>query len=149
MFKNILFVCVGNICRSPLAEYWARAELQKSGLTDIYVFSAGLQAMQSAKIAEKSQSILNQFGIDAGQHVAEQIKESHMLRADIVFTMETWQKTELLTTFPNSRGKIFTLGKWNDEEIIDPYRQEQIVFDSVFELIKKNWNAWQRKLWSN
>src|SRR3989338_6925319 len=101
--------------------------------------------MQSAKIAEKSQSILNQFGIDASQHIAEQIKESHMLRADIIFTMETWQEKELSVLFPNARGKIFRLGKWNDEEIMDPYRQEQIVFNTVFELIKKNWGVWQRK----
>ena len=70
-----------------------------------------------------------------------------MTRAEIIFTMETWQKEELAFAFPNSRGKIFTLGRWRDEEIIDPYRKEQAVFETVFESIKENWIMWQYKLW--
>lgn len=148
MFKNILFVCVGNICRSPVGEYWARAELQKKGLNDIHVFSAGLGAMQSFPIAPEMQMILNRFHIDASKHAAKQIDSKDVSRAEIIFTMETWQKEELSFAFPNGRGKIFTLGKWRDEEIIDPYRKEQSVFESVFESIKDNWGLWQNKLWN-
>ena len=61
--------------------------------------------------------------------------------------METWQKKELLIAFPSSHGKIFCLGKWRDEEIIDPYRQGAEIFEQVFESIKNNWDAWQKKLW--
>jgi len=147
MFKNILFVCVGNICRSPAAEYWAKAQLKNAGLTDIQVFSAGLRAVQTAGIEQNMQVILNQYHIDASQHSAKQIDANDVSRAEIIFTMETWQKEELSFAFPNGRGKIFTLGKWRDEEIGDPYRQEQVVFENIFELIKENWGIWQNKLW--
>lgn len=147
MFKNILFICVGNICRSPLAEYWARSELQKLGLADIHVSSAGLQAMRLAPIAPESQAILDRFQIDASKHFARQVEECHVMHADIIFTMETWQKKELSIAFPNGHGKIFCLGKWQDEEIIDPYHQGAEKFETVFELIKNNWDVWQSKLW--
>ncbi|MCX7121801.1 MAG: low molecular weight phosphotyrosine protein phosphatase [Gammaproteobacteria bacterium] len=147
MFKNILFVCVGNICRSPAAEYWARAQLQKSGFKDIQIASAGLHAVQSAPIAKEMQTILDRFKIDAGQHRGKQIDANDIARAEIIFTMETWQQQELLLAFPSGRGKIFSLGKWSDEEIADPYRKDQAMFEHVFELIQKNWNSWQNKLW--
>ena len=41
----------------------------------------------------------------------------------------------------------FFFGKWRDEEIIDPYRQGTEIFEQVFELIKNNWDVWQKKLW--
>ena len=148
MFKSILFVCVGNICRSPAAEYWARHELHKSKLDDISVMSAGIHAMQSFPIAPEMQEILNKFDIDARDHFGKQIDSNHIKNAEIIFTMETWQKEELSFAFPNSRGKIFTLGKWRNEEIIDPYRKTQTVFESVFDSIQKNWGMWQSKLWN-
>ena len=147
MFKNILFVCVGNICRSPAAEYWAKAQFKKSGHTDIHISSAGLHAVQLAPIAPEMQIILDQFKIDASQHRAKQIEAIDIVGAEIIFTMETWQQQELLLAFPNGRGKIFSLGKWSDEEIVDPYRKDQATFEHVFELIKKNWDIWQNKLW--
>lgn len=147
MFKNIMFVCVGNICRSPAAEYWAKDQLIKAGMNDCTVFSAGLQAVQSAPIASEMQLILNRFHIDASPHHAKQIDKHDVNRAEIIFTMESWQRDELSFAFPNSRGKIFTLGKWGNEEIIDPYRKDQSVFETVFESIKENWGKWQSKLW--
>lgn len=148
MFKKILFVCVGNICRSPLAEYWARDQLKKTGLDAIQVSSAGIHAMCESPIAQESREILNRFGIDSSQHVARQITQKMIDAAEIIFTMESWQQHELTIAFSNSRGKIFTLGKWQDEEITDPYRQACTVFETVFELIQKNWGIWQSKLWN-
>lgn len=141
-------MCVGNICRSPLAEYWARDQLKKKGLDVIQVSSAGIYAMRESPIAKESQEILNQFNIDSSKHIARQIDRKIIDEASIIFTMESWQKNELTIAFPNSRGKIFTLGKWQDEEITDPYRQAFTEFEKVFELIQENWGIWQSKLWN-
>lgn len=148
MFKNILFVCVGNICRSPAAEYWARDQLIKKGFAEIQVASAGIHAMQSNPIAPEMRTILNQLEIDASRHSAKQIDKNDIARAEIIFTMETWQREELAFAFPNGRGKIFNLGKLTGEEIVDPYRKEQAVFEAVFDSIKRNWELWQNKLWN-
>jgi len=147
MFKNILFVCVGNICRSPAAEYWARAQLQKSGIDHLNIFSAGLDAMVGYSIAPEMKTLLDQYQIDASAHQAQQLTAEHVNQSEIIFVMETWQKKELLIAFPGGRGKIFCLGQLHDEEVIDPYYKGKIVFESVFKIIQKNWSAWQEKLW--
>lgn len=149
MFKKIVFVCVGNICRSPAAEYWARDQLHKAGFQDIQVSSAGLGAMRSSPIAPEMKTILDRYQIDSSAHIARQIEKNIVNDADIIFTMETWQKEELSVAFSSCRGKIFCLGKWTNEEVIDPYRKENAVFNSVFESIKKNWEIWQNKLWGH
>lgn len=148
MFKNILFVCVGNICRSPAAEFWARAKLLNAGYSDTTIFSRGLHAMTSHAIAPEMQAILSRFEIDASAHVSCQVKIEDVSRADIIFTMETWQQQELSLVFPSGRGKIFCLGKWRNEEILDPYRQAQSAFEETFQLIQENWKIWQDKLWN-
>src|SRR3990167_1300388 len=145
MFKNILFVCVGNICRSPVGEYWTRTQLQKFGLNDIQVSSAGLSAMSTWPIAPEMKLILDRYQIDSTTHSAKQIDSHDVARAEIIFTMESWQQKELSLVFPSGRGKIFCFGKWRDEEIIDPYKKDQVVFESVFESIKNNWEIWQNK----
>ena len=148
MFKNVLFVCVGNICRSPVGEYWARSELQKKGFSGIQVHSAGLSAMQSWPIAPEMKLILDRYHIDSSAHVARQIELNDVSRAEIIFTMESWQQKELSLVFPSGRGKIFCLGKWKDEEIIDPYQKGSAAFENAFESIRTNWEIWQTKLWN-
>lgn len=148
MFKTILFICVGNICRSPVAEYWVRSELRKKNYKDIHVSSAGLSAMVAHPIAPEMQTILDRFEIDASAHRARQADEKIISQSEIIFTMESWQKEKLSFVFPSCRGKIFCLGKWRDEEITDPYHQAQNVFETVFESIKTNWDIWQKKLWN-
>ena len=148
MFKNILFVCVGNICRSPMAEYWARDQLQKAGYQDINVSSAGMSnVMQGSPIAPETKAILDRFNIDSSAHIARHINKNLVQGADIVFVMESWQKKELSDVFAGTRGKIFCLGQPSDQEIVDPYRKAQDAFETVFELVKENWKLWQNKLW--
>ena len=147
MFKKILFVCVGNICRSPTAEYWARNELKKRGISDVSVTSAGLQAMKLLPIAHEAKLVLDRYGVDASTHCAKQIIIRDVMDAEIILTMENWQTEKLLLTFPSCRGKIFCFGKWSDEEISDPYRKTQEYFERMFELIKICWNDWQSRLW--
>lgn len=147
MFKNILFVCVGNICRSPAAEYWARAQLEKTGVNHLNIFSAGLDAMVGNSIAPEMKTLLDQHHVDASAHQAQQLTEKHVHQSDIIFVMETWQKKELLVAFPSGRGKIFCLGQPHNEEVVDPYHKGEVVFENVFNTIQKNWSAWQKKLW--
>ena len=148
MFKNILFVCVGNICRSPTAEYWAKNELQKAGVTDVCVASAGLHAMKLSPIAPEAKLILDRYDVDTSEHRAKQIENKEVTSAEMILTMENWQVEKLLLAFPQCRGKIFCLGKWSNEEISDPYRKDQRFFEEMFEAIRKHWSVWQRKLWN-
>lgn len=147
MFKNILFVCVGNICRSPTAEYWARHELQKMGMWECNISSAGIGALEHSSIAPEAKIILDRYKIDTSAHRAKQIRNKDVAGAEIILTMEDWQTEKLSLAFPHGRGKIFCLGKWAGVEIGDPYRKDQNFFEKTFDAIKDNWTEWQIRLW--
>ena len=148
MFDRLLFICVGNICRSPMAEYWSKYQLQ-SFVPSVIVKSAGLGALKNFPVAPEVKLILDRYHIDTSMHRSQKINAVLVGEADIIFVMETWQARELSLAFPSVRGKIFLFGKWLKEEIQDPYRKEQLIFEQTFELIKLNWNEWQKRLWKN
>lgn len=148
MFNRVLFVCVGNICRSPLAEYWAREQLTKAGHS-VMCSSAGLSALVDRPMEPHSLAILAEQGIDGAAHRARKIDAKIVNDADLIFTMEDWQTDDLLLAFPGARGKVFRLGHWVASDIADPYKQARDAFDAIFEQIEDYWSAWQAKLWEN
>ena len=71
MFNNILFVCIGNICRSPSAEYLLKHKTaHRPGLT---IHSAGLGALVDQGIDATAGELLTANGIDASEHVARKL----------------------------------------------------------------------------
>ncbi|MBN9256709.1 MULTISPECIES: low molecular weight protein-tyrosine-phosphatase [unclassified Mesorhizobium] len=140
MFKNILVVCVGNICRSPTAEYLFRRHLSHPG---ILVGSAGLSAMRDHPIDETAALVMEERGMDGSPHRARQVSPELLRESDLILVMEQKQ-IEVLTRFaPETRGKIFLLGKWlESQNIPDPYRQQRPAFEHVYDLIDRSVRSW-------
>ena len=67
-FKNILVVCVGNICRSPMAEY-----LLKKKHPQLTIHSAGISGMSGYAADEKAQNCMQRIGIDMSSHSARKL----------------------------------------------------------------------------
>ena len=65
---NILFVCTGNTCRSPMAEAVARAELERRGWRHVQVASAGTSTEPGLGAAQHAVSVAERRGIDLGHH---------------------------------------------------------------------------------
>src|SRR5690606_13926645 len=86
VFRKILFVCVGNICRSPTAELLMRRRLQ--GRSNVEVSSAGLQALVGRPVDPQAATLLRENGIDPDSHVARQSTPSVLVAADLVLVME-------------------------------------------------------------
>lgn len=63
--KNILFICTGNTCRSPMAEELFKITAKKRGLTGWQADSAGVAAVSGSPISENSEKVLSEYGIDA------------------------------------------------------------------------------------
>ncbi len=140
MFKRILFVCVGNICRSPTAEYLLRARLASE---DFEVTSAGLDAVVGRPMEATAAQLLLRHGIDGSAHFGRQLTGELMRRADLVLTMEKSHVATIGRKAPEVSGKVFLLGKWqSDIEIPDPYRQPPPVFDHVYRLIEQGISGW-------
>jgi protein-tyrosine phosphatase len=128
MIRHILVVCVGNICRSPMAEALLRNAL---GAQEITVESAGLGALVGEGASEHAVELMRERGIDISSHQAQQLTPELVSKADLVLVMETGHKKAIETTDATVRGKLFRLGEWRETDIKDPYRQSKAVFEEV------------------
>lgn len=141
MFDRILMVCVGNICRSPMAEF-----LLAHRMPGMEVHSAGLAAMVGEPADPTAQELMRERGIDMSAHCARQLTPEMVREHDLVLTMENDHVMALLDLYPYARGKVYSLGKWIDEDIFDPYRKSPEFFRHTLVLIDRSLSAWQSRL---
>jgi protein-tyrosine phosphatase len=144
LFKKILVVCVGNICRSPTAELLLRNALATSSIT---VASAGLAARVGEAMEPAARQILEDRGHNAEAFKARQITQDIVNESDLILVMEKEHVTQVLKIASHARGKVFLLGKWQSErEIQDPYRQGNAAFIHAHALIEDAVGSWAQRL---
>ncbi|WP_406668013.1 low molecular weight protein-tyrosine-phosphatase [Gallaecimonas sp. GXIMD1310] len=135
-------VCVGNICRSPTAEF-----LMQAALPEKNVSSAGIAAVQGHDMDATARAVAEARGHHFAEHTARQLTRSLCQQAELILVMEPRHRDEVGRLAPEALGKTFLLGKWlGDKAIPDPYRKSTDVFEFVFEQIEAGVNAWQQKL---
>jgi protein-tyrosine-phosphatase len=125
---NILFVCSGNICRSPLAEALVRHKVSASDASNqeaaIRVKSAGTSADSGLPMSLAMEIILQERGIDS-THQSQRVTWDLLDWADIVLTMTRAQKILLGAQIPQISSKLATLNEYSGNtshpDIDDPY----------------------------
>ena len=140
-FENILVVCVGNICRSPMAE-----ALLKQRFPEKNIDSAGVGALVGHGADPAAIQIMKEQNIDIATHIAKQLDEKLAQKADLIFTMSDSQNKWIEERWPFCRGKTFKLGHWNDKDIADPYKHELSAFMSAYKDIVEGIKEWQDKI---
>jgi len=123
---NILFVCTGNTCRSPMAEGY----LKSLNIDDIEVKSRGLFANGDI-VSKNSVLALEEIGVDISAHVSKQISEEDISWADRVYCMSQGHK-DFLSSY--AKEKVFLLG----EGISDPFGGNLDCYRKCFDEIKRN-----------
>ena len=137
MFNNITVVCVGNICRSPMAEAILKDAISKTKQGTIHVSSSGIGALVGHKADAKASQLMLARGLDISDHRACQLNEDMIRKTDLILVMELGHKRAIENKEPSAKGKIFRLGEWGSYDIPDPYQMDLKAFESALSLILK------------
>jgi protein-tyrosine-phosphatase/predicted ATP-grasp superfamily ATP-dependent carboligase len=125
--RSVLFVCHGNIIRSPMAAALLAREL--TGATDpIAIASAGLHAKPYGAADPRARAVAAQFGCCLDSHESRMVSHEMVQAADAIFVMDRLNEAKLLGRFPEARSKLWLLGACHREggllDIADPYAGE-------------------------
>ena len=143
MFNNILVVCVGNICRSPMAE----ALLKACAPAGVHISSAGIGALVGEPADPVSVQLMQDRGIDITAHRARQLTTEMVQQAELILVMEETHKQHIHSLSPMACGKVHCLGKWGETDIPDPYKKSPEYFASILIPLEQGVNEWAEKLW--
>jgi protein-tyrosine-phosphatase len=125
--RSFLFICFGNIMRSPMAEGLLQREVTHLlPEQPVRIASAGLHATPGNRAHPRALAASAEFGISLENHRARILTAEMVREADAIFAMDFQNKAELLALYPDSRQKIFMLsaylqGPGQHGEIPDPY----------------------------
>ncbi|XP_022227937.2 low molecular weight phosphotyrosine protein phosphatase 2 isoform X2 [Drosophila obscura] len=127
MPRNVLMVCVGNICRSPIAEAVMRDVIARAGLQkDWHVESAAIEGWHhGSRPDERALRVLAKHNIECTS-VARQLQPKDFVRFDYILAMDRSNMASLKHLAPKySRAKLLLLGdfglKPDERSIEDPY----------------------------
>lgn len=133
---NILFVCTGNTCRSPMA-----AALLKEKIPQLNIQSAGIFASHHNRVNKHAIEVLRKRNITLN-HETQPVTEQLLHWADLILTMTTQHKQSLIVQYPNFQEKYFTLKEYAsaaDKEVWDKLRKAYAEYETKRSLfIKEN-----------
>jgi len=113
--SGIVFVCTGNICRSPMAEGILRHRLEAEDIQGIGVSSMGVSGLDHFPATEPAQQACEEHGIDISGHRSRAIIGEEIQDADWVFCMEPGHQKFLNTYFPWHKDQFALLAAWPDK----------------------------------
>lgn len=120
---NLLFVCSGNTCRSPLAEALARKIAASRGIDDIAVSSAGTNAVENVPATDEALLVGMERGLDLTGHRSRQLTPAIVSEADLIFVMTPGHLEQVKQM--GGRGKVHVIDEYasgaTDKGITDPY----------------------------
>ena len=122
---KILFVCHGNICRSPMAEFVMKDLLAKAGITDVSVESAALRTDEIGNdIHYGTRGILVKYGIPFTHRSAWQLTAAKVSEYDLVVGMDAYNMADLKRlVYPEDMGKVFKMLELTglSRDVADPW----------------------------
>lgn len=138
---RILMVCLGNICRSPMADGWLRHKIEQFGLP-LYVDSAGTANYHTGAAPDHRMiRLAKEYGVEIDNLKARQFHVSDFDHFDKIFVMDKSNQTNVLRLARNAEDRkkvslfLNELHPNKDEEVPDPYYGTDADFRHVIELL--------------
>ena len=142
--KRLLFLCYGNICRSPVAE-----QLAKRALTDLEIESAGFCEREGRLSPQNVITAANRMGIDLVHCSSRCVTEQQIERADLILVMDVTNYSDLVGKYPRAASRTLLLGLFLEQPTVnipDPYRASDEKTWEVVSQISRAINALARQL---
>lgn len=137
---QVMFVCTGNTCRSPVAEAVARDLLRPFG-SWARVISRGIMARPGSPASAGSIAAAFGGGLDLSGHRSAPMSAEDVAQSDLILTMEHQQRMLLLALFPARRDRIFTLSQYayreHKEDVADPIGSDAAAYQACYEQIRQ------------
>ncbi len=140
---SVLFVCMGNICRSPTAEGVFRHVVEEKNLQDVIkIDSAGTHAYHIGESPDpRSQSTAKTRGVDLSTQRARKVEHNDFDKFDYVIAMDqsNFENLKVLATAEQQK-KLYLFMEfttsWDNAEVPDPYYGEGNGFENVFDMVR-------------
>jgi protein-tyrosine phosphatase len=125
--SGVVFVCHGNIMRSPVSEAMLRNNLDRRGIGHVKIASAGMHAIAGRNADPRAQIVAPEFGVSVDAHRAQLLTQQLVDSYDLVVVMDIQNAAEFLMCFPQASDKLFMLRQFSEQkraagrDIPDPY----------------------------
>lgn len=140
---RVVFLCLGNICRSPLAEGVFTAAIADLGDLECSVESAGTAAWHVGKPPhEQSVAVARRRGIDISRQRAQQLSRQHLEQCDVIVAMDASNRRDALEIGKFPEDRLLLLRDFDpsadDGDVPDPYGFDTSHYDEVFDILERS-----------
>ncbi len=142
--KKLVFVCSGNICRSPMAAAFARERLKDRGVPAVVV-SAGTLNIRGRPAAAHGIAAMNEVGVDMQSHYSQGIQRAMLEMADWIVVMSPKHEDFIASHAPHVMKKVVRMWEWSERELTqidDPVGQDLVAFRACRDLLSECIDAW-------
>jgi protein-tyrosine-phosphatase len=139
--KNVLFVCTGNTCRSPLAEALFRGLVK--GRSDVTVASAGVGAFSGQSASKHSVTLAKEAGQDLSTHRSKAVTINLVEEATHIFALGRGHLAAIIDDFPEAEDKVYLVTEFvaddrlRGKDIADPFGGDLEDYREVKELLEQ------------
>jgi protein-tyrosine phosphatase len=138
---RVLFMCKGNVCRSPFAEAYAR-KLSQRWPTELEFLSGGVQTQEGRSVPEAAALAAREWGIELDGHRSRPLSLDLVARAGVIFCMDLENYDALTARFPKLRPRLFLLRAFDPSEpgttIPDPWGESTESFRRCYGAIARS-----------